>query len=213
MRLLALVVLVAGCSLYPGGGGDDDPCDLRAETQPGYLQELINPDTLACESFTTSTCDSTCGPCPGAAQYIPPWGACNSPCIALGEAACAASTECRAAYDVYGYYEGDRGDPFLGCYPLTQPPGDNEGICRGLDAEQCSRFPSCTALYEREPFCPGPSCHLKQFAECINEGQAAGRCDPATCLSLPPACPSNTTPGVLNGCWTGSCIPDGHCPA
>jgi hypothetical protein len=52
------------------------------------------------------------------------------------------------------------------------------------------------------------------YPQCVPVG---GGGDPGACTgqvlcnALPPACPANTTPGILNGCWTGYCIPNADC--
>src|SRR5260221_10317224 len=47
---------------------------------------------------------------------------------------------------------------------------------------------------------------------CVPAGHDPGQCYGAvTCDAAPPACPSGTTPGVLNGCYTGYCIPTSAC--
>jgi hypothetical protein len=56
-----------------------------------------------------------------------------------------------------------------------------------------------------------PACN-RQFAVCVPEGQSPGKCSgPVTCDATGPSCPSNTTPGILNGCFTGACIPLSLC--
>lgn len=221
MRLASLVVtllVVPACQLYFTGGddADDDPCD-RLVGQPAFSQRLVNPETLACQTFTQPTCDDQCGPCPGGAIYIPPWGECTSPCVGLSETACMADSQCRVARSYGTYYENQSSiDDFMGCYPLNTGPSPDVERCEGLDAEQCAWQSDCSSLYEGAPgqcnaFAP-EACFGAQFRECITETRTdPGECVPAACRSLPPACPSGTTPGVANGCWTGACIPNAYC--
>jgi len=76
----AALIGLTGCTLYFDHGddgddvtGDDGPCVANAQ-----VLRLVNPETLACQNFSISTCDGTCGPCPAdtieSAPYIPPCG-------------------------------------------------------------------------------------------------------------------------------------------
>ncbi|MGE3768884.1 MAG: hypothetical protein AB7L94_41920 [Kofleriaceae bacterium] len=223
MRLASIVVtlaLVPGCQLWFNGGddADDDPC-VRPAIAEGYSQRLVNPDTLACQTFTQPTCDHQCGPCPGGAIYIPPWGECASPCIGLSESACMADSQCRVARSHDDYYSQWTGvDDYMGCYPLNTGPAPDVERCEGLDAEQCAWQSDCTALYDGEPgqcnaFTP-EACIGAAFRQCIPEARTdPGECTPAACRQVPPSCPSGTTPGVANSCYTGACIPTQLCEA
>ena len=62
------------------------------------------------------------------------------------------------------------------------------------------------------PFGNCTTCADKMFKECIPEGQQAGACGGQSTCSQTQVCPMGTTPGVLDGCVTGSCIPDQFCP-
>ena len=50
----------------------------------------------------------------------------------------------------------------------------------------------------------GPTCvpDLPQVGECTGD---------VLCDALPPACPPSTVPGILDGCWSGYCIPTSEC--
>lgn len=218
MRLVALaaVLVMPACQLYFTGDdvADDEPC-LRPEV-PAYTQHLVNPTTLACEAFTQSGCDDQCGPCPGSAIYIPPWGECTSPCVGLSESACMADDRCRVARSFSEYYRSTTVDDFMGCYPLNTGAPPDVQRCEGLDAEQCAWQADCTALYDGAPgACAGiapEACAGAQFRECITEARTEpGLCTPASCRQVPPACPTGTTAGVENGCYTGACIPNSFC--
>jgi hypothetical protein len=214
--ILATLALVPACQLYFIGGDDeDDPCDNPP--QGGFPHRLVNPETLACETFIQSSCNDTCGPCPGGAIYIPSWGQCDSPCVGLPESECMANDQCRVARSHEGYYtQWLGGDDFMGCYPLNTGNAPDVERCEGLDAEQCAWQSDCTALYEGAPGqCNGVTpeqCIGAQFKQCITESRTdPGTCEPAECRAVPPSCPSGTTPGVANGCYTGACIPTNFC--
>jgi len=48
--------------------------------------------------------------------------------------------------------------------------------------------------------------------QCVPDTMDPGSCTgPVACDALPPSCPSGTTAGIRNGCWTGYCIPNSAC--
>ncbi len=215
--LIATLAILPACQIYFNGDDDDDPCD-RPIIQEGYSHRLVNPDTLACQTFTQPGCDEACGPCPAGAIYVPPWGECSSPCVGLSESACLADDQCRVARSYNDYYAPySTADDYMGCYPLNTGPAPDVERCEGLDAEQCAWQSDCSALYDGAPgqcnaFAP-EQCIGAQFKECITETRTeAGECVGASCRQAPPSCPSGTTPGVANGCYTGACIPFQFCP-
>ena len=234
MRILvaSTLSLLAGCTLYFGGDGDDaePPCAYPAEDRPliAEVVRLVNPETLACQTFNVGTpCDDRCGPCAetaGAPQELPAWGACASDCIGLSEAACRNDISCRIARRADLYYGGADGTPatgddFLGCYPLSTERVTPGQSCDGHDAYACSTDPACTAVYEAPYGVPcgnfktPEQCPGAQFEKCIPEPSTdPGQCTvPVACDALPPACPANEVPGVLGSCWSGICIPERYC--
>jgi len=224
MRALVLALLLSGCRLVFTGG--DDTVDVCDQPLPGIPAErLVNPSTLACQSFQQPSCDPACGPCPGGAIYVPPWGRCDSPCIGLAEGACMQDSTCRVARNYDDYYTNadpatpsDESGSFMGCFPLTNlPPGIVlDGCDDQPDGERCSLRSDCTALYRGMVgscgFASLEACPGAEFVQCIPEAEAvAGTCGPAACAMPPPTCPAGTTPGVASGCWTGACIPSAFC--
>jgi hypothetical protein len=82
-----------------------------------------------------------------------------------------------------------------GCVPVCVP---NNPVCNltcpsgDVCMEACSPNGTCTA-------------------ECVSSsdpGQCTGQ---ILCNMAPPQCPSGTTAGILNNCYTGYCIPDADC--
>jgi len=138
---VALAAAAPGCVLY-----GQRTCDQA----PPPPIDLLNPDTLACESFFQTTCDPACGPCPLADPPLPSWAACDTACTPLGEADCLATAGCRAAYDRHCYL-GDGPctslTAFLGCYAIDTS-GPITGPCDGLDVVTCSRHDDCVGLYD-----------------------------------------------------------------
>src|SRR5690349_8335764 len=107
MRLtlaFALAVTVSGCTL-DFGGDDDPPCAGLDTSQNDALEaplpDLLNPETLECETFGGGPCG--CGaPCPP--EDTPTWAYCGT-CQGIDEATCLEASGCRAVYD-YACYTG-----------------------------------------------------------------------------------------------------------
>jgi hypothetical protein len=208
MRFLILSTLLAGCSLYPGSGHSDDVC-IQNETGVA-ADQLVNPVNLQCENFSFTSCDPTCGPCPELAQPAPPsWGACQSECTGLDETTCEATATCRVARNYDIYYNGGT-NSFMGCFQVDQQT-PTTAACRDLDAQTCSDHPECAGLYQ-VPLCNSIGCDIPAYQACIPEHQARGSCTGPVLCDLAIECPTGTTPGIANGCYTGSCIPDSFCP-
>ncbi len=205
------MLALAGCTLYHGGGGDDVCNKPVAAGEALPAQQLLNPETLQCQTFSQGpTCDPTCGPCPALEQVqVPSWGSCSSACDGLDQPTCATTSGCRIALDWAKYYTG-ASDAFIGCF-ATDMNQTGTPLCKGLDAQDCSRVDSCTALYQQVNSNCG-TCAQHEFQECIPEGQQAGSCTGQVLCDLAVSCPAGTTPGIEGSCYTGSCIPDQFCP-
>jgi len=81
------------------------------------------------------------------------------------------------------------------CSPMCVP----DETCATVD---CGVGYTCTET------CQATTCQT----QCVPSGNDPGECyGTVTCTSAAPACPVATTPGVLNGCYTGYCIPLGAC--
>jgi len=197
LRGFLLVCLVGGC-LYTNN---------RKCEQVGYPPDdelyLLDPESLFCETFLIPGCDEDCGVCEPPPEDLPSWAVCESRCFGYNEEMCLGASGCRVARYRAGYYSQLEQDPlpsFQGCYPLDTNPGAATD-CHDLSAQDCSRYDYCTYLVEFE-----------SMGECIRENQIAGRCsDQVTCTTPPPSCPPDTTPGIADGCYTGSCIPTSYC--
>ena len=115
------------------------------------------------------------------------------------------------------------------------------GACDGLDAQTCSEHTDCMSLMtspvnsgpgyvekfescQAEPgaakLCGTTTCATGSecvvtptmpMSEVCEPAATAGTCDAAVCASPPPGCPTGTTPGVANGCYTNYCIPNDEC--
>jgi hypothetical protein len=213
MRSLVFVVIAVatgGCSLWFNDGDDDPPClDTRggADELGAPLPELLNPETLECQSFGGG-CDPACGPCAGDAEPVPTWAYCGT-CNGLDETTCLDATGCRAVYD-YNCFTGEGAcpslQPYTGCYGTDQT-GPIQGSCVGLDAYACSQHDDCIALHTPQCSGDGTQC-WQQFVECRDESTCWGV---VTCDAAAPSCPPNSTPEIRNGCYTGDCIPLDEC--
>lgn len=222
-----LVVLAVSCD-----SGDDD-CQYGyggvATGSAGlYAQNLLrDPESGQCQDYTVypppGGCD-VCGNCPpasGADQAPPPdWGSCYGTCAGLDETACLAAPGCQAAYvtDCAGGDCQAPPDAFYGCWDVA-PSGPIEGgDCTVLGAYDCSRHDDCVAFHKRAIDCTTPGCtdpQLGAFDRCGSEESDPGAGDcyaEVTCDAPEPACPDGTLPGVVNGCYSGYCIPVDECP-
>jgi hypothetical protein len=231
---LCLVLLIAGCT-----DNSKKVCNYGA-APPIADVEYRDPTTGQCQSFgTTYPCDPACGqlcPATGAVNSAAPdWGMCYGSCDSLSEAQCLASPTCHAAYS-----DTPTPSPtFQGCWALP-PTGPITGACTGLDAQTCSEHTDCVSLMTSavnsgsnfqpsfESCQPEPTTSLCGATSCGTGSECvvtptmpmqqmcvapatAGTCDAATCASPAPGCPTGTTPGVANGCYTNYCIPTSEC--
>jgi len=223
MRLVLLVLAILPACFWEhgkgGGGGGDDVCVTPATDLPASAPApLRDPGTLMCQSFGGG-CDPTCGPCPeatdprpGFTPPIPSWGVCGSPCESLSPSQCAADATCRVVKDAGCTIGGnDCLTDFLGCFPTdTQPDASID--CFTADAWTCSRSHECEAFHSQAP-CPLDGQCSRPFATCVPAGRDPGSCTrQVTCRAATPSCPSGTTPGIANGCFTGACIVTSACP-
>ena len=210
--LVAVLTLAPGCFWVFDDKGDD-ACDLPL-AEVADPAPLRNPETLLCETFGTG-CDPSCGPCPltDLSQPFPSWGTCGNACEQLSEGACAADPSCRVVKDAKCAVGRLCETDFVGCFPTDQGTDPTLSCFAADDGSTCSRSNGCVAFHrsdcsagERSEQCP------RSFALCAPEGADVGRChEQATCDRVAPACGTNETAGVANGCYTGACIPNDVC--
>lgn len=91
----------------------------------------------------------------------------------------------------------DLHDDCCACYGI--PVGQTDPSC-DLECDQSQ----CSALGIDHAIC--------RFGVCTTDKLD---CDASSviCKSLPPVCPAGSLPGVVDACWTGSCVPIANCNA
>jgi hypothetical protein len=113
-----------------------------------------------------------------------------------------AAVDCGPGYHCEEQCHGNANDPatMTGCYPVCVPT-------LGCAAALCAPGTTCV-----ETCSPGPNGTLTCTINCVSTGGDPGACyGTVVCDLVEPACPSGTTPGTRNGCYTGYCIPVAHC--
>nr|HEX4316503.1 hypothetical protein [Kofleriaceae bacterium] len=219
-----------------GGGGDDqcynDPPAGGGLSGGGAAAFQLDPDTGACVQMQTYSCP--CGEaCAVPAQIIT--GECDGPCANLDENDCLATAGCHAAYVGAWTPAGSTVNTFNACWDIQPAPVQDQS-CSGLDAYSCSFADSCVSVLMNGEFTAcqdepgvmdacagidcgsGYTCGVSCDAEgtcapaCVANGQV-GSCDASSvkCNMAPPSCEAGTTPGVLDACWSGYCIPNDEC--
>jgi len=82
------------------------------------------------------------------------------------------------------------------CDGTTDPDGNGDGLVPCDD--RCYGY----CVPDDDPTAPG-NCY--EEVTCYCDAPAEGYCSP-------PECPAGTMPGVIDGCWSGYCIPVAECP-
>jgi hypothetical protein len=101
------------------------------------------------------------------------------------------------------------------CYPSDKPGPNEMSYCQAVcvpDSNSCLAA-DCAPGYTCVESCEDTgNGSLQCGPQCVPDGMNPGSCTgPVACDALPPSCPSGTTAGILNGCWTGYCIPNSAC--
>ena len=145
--------------------------------------------------------DSNCA----TGEYCTDWGICEWGGFCTGEDDCGVDYQC----DI-GRSTCEPEDPGGGCdshddcgaLERCEPDG---GICVG--AEPCSQDVDCSD----GEYCDAVHsiclpCESGECGEETCEGEII-------CSEEPPVCPEGTSPGIADGCYSGSCIADAECAA
>ncbi|HTM19895.1 MAG TPA: hypothetical protein VL172_05290 [Kofleriaceae bacterium] len=123
-----------------------------------------------------------------------------------GGADCAPTTD---PYNV-GNFESCGPEPTVdqGCFDDWECPSGE--TCNSEDVCLPSPY-GCAAGGAGDALIP---CDNRCYGYCVPiDNPDPGNCyEPALCDIVGPACPEGTFPGILNGCYTGYCIPAAECP-
>ncbi|MEZ4368797.1 MAG: hypothetical protein R2939_21340 [Kofleriaceae bacterium] len=226
-----------GCG---GGGASLEPAPLDWAICPGPcegLSEAVCLDQPACRAAYLG-----CEACEDPPGFVECWGVAPSgpvagtrPCAEEDAHGCSRRDDCSAVYveDPTPAAGGGDADALqVAPWRFLQCVAEAEITC-GVSAEVCASDATCElvcdpsggcaeqCVAERSDACVGVICGAGMAcavepgsggAVCVNGG--GGACDGVvTCELVPPACPSGTTPGVRDGCYTGYCVPTSACDA
>ena len=226
------------CSTFGGGGGGGGgTCgNWGGDERPGLptedadwatcYQGCEGLDEVACQ--VTPSCRVAYGDTGGQRIFLECWGTAPSgpiqgACEGLDAYQCSRHDDCSAVHgsleapgELDGGFQNALG-PFIECLPERPATGCYSDLDCGDDVH-CNANDVCL---------PGPGCGggtgSGQQAPC--DEACYGYCvpdivsDPGECVGevlcevVPPDCPSNSYPGILDGCWTGFCIPANECEA
>jgi hypothetical protein len=216
MRLHACIALTSlaatsGCGFYFDDNGDVDlVCGGEA---PAYTENRRDPSRGVCVTYTEYTCEPGCGRCSddpdSSGASVNNWGACESDCTGLSESTCLAATGCYAAYIEDPAADGAA--EYAGCW-LTSTATYASGRCVELSAYDCAERDDCSLYYVEQTqevtFTSFNRCGPETGAVTHDPGSCTGE---VNCITGEPDCPSGTTAGLRDGCWTGYCIPNTSC--
>jgi hypothetical protein len=149
-------------------------------------------------------CEEQCYPCdPADPTQMCPTDPCNPVCVP-DAGTCSDGTVC---------------PPGSTCTETcTVDPNGNTVCSDSCTPDMCSAT-TCAPGSHCETVCPvcngptDPMCGAPCSEQCVPDGVPdPGTCDgQVICNIAPPACPAGTVAGVLNGCWSGYCIPQADC--
>jgi hypothetical protein len=216
------------CEYYGGGGY---PCDGTCGPCPEYDMGASQPYDWAscysqCEALDEGTCAETSG-CyvayigdANAHKFLgcfatAPSGPVQGSCAGLDAYSCSRHDDCSALYSATNgqYFTECLTETASGCdcemgYHCEQQCDANVMCGNVCVSDYTCASVDCAPGYTCTEVCDGGTCGPK----CVPSQHEPGECYGAvTCNEMAPACPSNTTPGVSNGCYTGYCIPLSDC--
>lgn len=207
-----------GCYPDGGGGGTGWDCEDNYDCAAGCY---CDPDTGTCQEggFCDSDddcpegfeCDnrSSCVPeTPGeectADDQCPEGSFCDE---ASGE--CVPSSECTSDDQCP---DGQTCDEERGtCVP--EPCDENSDCPTGSYCDQNSGQCVPSSVCGENGECPEGTMCDEDTNTCVPVLPDPPTCQgEVTCDEAPPSCPEGTNPGILDGCYTGTCIADEDCP-
>jgi len=183
-------------------------CDDGACIETGFCNSDADcPEALICDDRATCVPDDSIGRC-GSDADCPRGTRCDRRAgVCIGSPTCTSNDDCDP-----GYACDDRGT----CAPVPCTADDQcvsgaicdttTGLC--VDTAVCGASTDCA---------DGMKCDTARRT-CVPCGDGGCTPQPGSCYeqpvcdSLPPTCPSGTLPGVIDGCYSGLCIPEALCP-
>jgi hypothetical protein len=191
----------------------ESACHAQAGCIASYSTELTKTD----DALTFTGC-----------WQVAPYGPDPYKCEGLDANSCATQDKCSIVHEVKSgvtSFSTCITEPYSAACALVDCTAGYhcEEICEGNDnwmstcAATCVQDTDCTAV----DCGPGYTCaevcddgvNPKCGSVCVPDPtHDPGSCTGAVnCFANPPACPSGTTAGIRNGCWTGYCIPNSAC--
>ncbi|RMH41710.1 MAG: hypothetical protein D6689_10485 [Deltaproteobacteria bacterium] len=219
------------CEYFGGGYPCDDRCGPCPEPAGAEADPIAYPSWAICDGYCETLDEVSCWAADGCrAAYVDVpdgpafyqcWGTDQTgpirggDCTGLDAYTCSLHDDCIAVHAAdpcgaeadeavpepcgggIGWFEYCAPEP-TGCYG----DGDCEPGQRCNADELCLPPPGC-----------GPACDAVCFGYCVPDREPdPGRCDGEVLCDVPtPDCPAGTTPGILDGCYTGYCIPIEDC--
>ncbi len=119
------------------------------------------------------------------------------------DGSCGSGSHCAEECTVCG--GGNGTDPKTPCQSCS-------AVC--IPDEACGADMTCPTGYDCAQTCTMAGDGSTTCSNlCIPDGSNPGTCTSTgpMCNMAAPACPPNTTPGILDGCWSGYCIPTADC--
>lgn len=238
---LALTLSMSGCVFSSERDDDDDYTCAAAAPAPERNPQTGQCETRGyypCEGDVLLP-EAPKGPTQYL-EPLEPWAACYGGCEGQDEGSCRNDASCQTAYldqDYWGCWElntqlvtidGDcaslnaaacstRNDcvPVYNQLEVVPDPNTDEWgnstLFARCDAESGDQPPPLS--------CANVLCNVGTHCEerpegpaCVPNQQDPGSCYGDTfCDGLPPNCPDGTLPGIIDGCWSGYCIPQNAC--
>ncbi|MFT3694349.1 MAG: hypothetical protein QM831_14475 [Kofleriaceae bacterium] len=197
----ALLLLVASCADDYDAFCDDNmyPVDeTRQEFDQGDLSCIAIHTTAECRNNDDCICSPTETSMPAA---------CVGECFGATEAECRADPNCFETGDARAFFIGQAS--FVACYPNQASTTQQLPPCsQRFTAATCEQF----TPRSNEPTCE-PLFLNGGFFACVDTTAVADPCAATvTCPDAAPSCGPGTVPAIVDGCYSGSCIPQAWCP-
>jgi hypothetical protein len=196
----------------------EDSCGLCTAGEADGRPNWGECDTV-CETLDEATCLGVAG-CRGiyvegqqGRRFVDCWAIDQSgpvqggSCEGLEAQGCSRHDDCVA---VHAEGRGDRPGEFVACADELPAAVSCSSHADCQPGQHCNAEELCLP----PPDCaPGEPCPQVCSGYCVDNDGSAGDCyAEVSCDRVAPACPEGTLAGVRDGCWTGYCVPQSHCP-